>query len=108
LLCSADEEALIKHALRALSGCTESDKDLTTLNASVAIVGKGVPFKIIDGDDIAPYVSCWCRVAGVSLPRAHGGVHFAQLAGISGDDDGDDEETGAGAGADGGDDEDME
>lgn len=72
----ADKDTLIKHALTALSGCTDSGKELSTLNASVAIVGEDTPFTIIDGDDIAPY-----------------------LAAVLGDDAGAGEGEGAGAGA---------
>lgn len=52
-----DVESLVQHALKALSGCTESDKELDTLNTTVCIVGKDLPLKIIDGDDVAPYLA---------------------------------------------------
>ena len=62
---AASVDELISHALKALSGCTESDKELTTRNTTIAIVGKDLPFKIIDEEDVAPYVGCWlvcCRL----------------------------------------------
>jgi len=53
--CTLDE--LITHALKALSGCIQGDKELDKLNASVAIVGKDTPFKIVENEDILPYLT---------------------------------------------------
>ncbi len=53
---SADLETLILHALKALEG-PASDKDVEVENASVAIVGKGTQFEILEGDSLQPYLS---------------------------------------------------
>ena len=79
----ASVDELISHALKALSGCTESDKGLTTRNTTIAIVGKDLPFKIIDEEDVAPYLA---EIAG----EAEGKAAPAEGAG-DGDVDMDDE-----------------
>ncbi|CAM9338516.1 unnamed protein product [Phaeothamnion confervicola] len=43
-------EDLIKHALKALSGCIVGDKELDKESASIAIIGPDAPFKIIEGE----------------------------------------------------------
>mmetsp|Transcript_7110 Transcript_7110/g.18534 ORF Transcript_7110/g.18534 Transcript_7110/m.18534 type:complete len:265 (-) Transcript_7110:190-984(-) len=49
-------DALVKEALQALSASL-SDGDLTTANCSVAIVGKGTAFTILEDDGLAPYIT---------------------------------------------------
>ena len=51
-----DETALIKHALLAVREATSQGNELTAANAAVAVVGKGTPFKIIEDDEIQPYI----------------------------------------------------
>mmetsp|Transcript_2772 Transcript_2772/g.3947 ORF Transcript_2772/g.3947 Transcript_2772/m.3947 type:complete len:259 (+) Transcript_2772:63-839(+) len=51
-----DLDGMIKHALKALSGCIQGDKELDKFNASVAVVGKDTPFKIIENDEVKPYL----------------------------------------------------
>ena len=46
--CSLDE--LIKHALKALSSTLAGDTELDTKSATIAIVGKGKSFEIIEGN----------------------------------------------------------
>lgn len=70
--------SLIKHGLHALRETLQQDKELTTLNTSIAIVGKGESgpaeqasiapkplgkqprgldrFRILEGDDLKPYL----------------------------------------------------
>ena len=50
---SADE--LIKHGLQALSASV-SDGELTQENCTVAIVGKGLPLVILEGDALKPHI----------------------------------------------------
>lgn len=71
---AASVDELISHALKALSGCTESDKELTTRNTTIAIVGKDLPFKIIDEEDVAPYVGCWLVLSPTHGNRVPDGV----------------------------------
>jgi 20S proteasome subunit alpha 6 len=59
---SRDE--LIKHVVKALHTCTESDKDLTVENTVIAVVGEGERFHIIEGESVAPYL-----VGIESVPR---------------------------------------
>ncbi len=50
------EEELIKHALKALSGCISGDKELDTANTCVMVVGEGKSLQLIDGDSVQPYL----------------------------------------------------
>mmetsp|Transcript_4744 Transcript_4744/g.11807 ORF Transcript_4744/g.11807 Transcript_4744/m.11807 type:complete len:268 (+) Transcript_4744:74-877(+) len=52
--CSTEE--LIVHALQALVGCVSGDNELTKDNASVAIVTGGEKAKIMEGDDLTPFL----------------------------------------------------
>ncbi|KNZ47577.1 proteasome subunit alpha type [Puccinia sorghi] len=53
--CDLDE--LIKHGLHALRDTLQQDKELTTLNTSLGIVGPSHKFEIIEGDALAPYLA---------------------------------------------------
>lgn len=52
--CSVDE--LIKHALKGLAVSLSGDTELDSKSASVAIVGKGTPFMVIEGAALQPYL----------------------------------------------------
>jgi 20S proteasome subunit alpha 6 len=52
--CSVDE--LIKHALKALAASLAGDSDLTSSNASIAVVGANHSLQIIEGADIQRYL----------------------------------------------------
>lgn len=52
----ASKDDLIMHALRALSGCVAGDDKLTKENGSIAVVGKGDKFILIEGDVLQPYL----------------------------------------------------
>jgi 20S proteasome subunit alpha 6 len=58
---NASLEDLVQHGLKALAA-TLSEGELTKQNVSVAIVGGGAPFVMLDDDDVEPYVS----VSGLS------------------------------------------
>mmetsp|Transcript_37285 Transcript_37285/g.57243 ORF Transcript_37285/g.57243 Transcript_37285/m.57243 type:complete len:276 (-) Transcript_37285:51-878(-) len=51
-----DKDELIMHALKALTGCVSGDDELTKENASIAVVGKDQKFKLIEGDELQPYL----------------------------------------------------
>lgn len=51
----ASLDELIRHGLKALAGSL-SDGELTSANSTVAIVGKGTPFTILEDDAIAAYI----------------------------------------------------
>jgi 20S proteasome subunit alpha 6 len=53
---NASLEDLVQHGLKALAA-TLSEGELTKQNVSVAIVGGGAPFVMLDDDDVEPYVS---------------------------------------------------
>jgi 20S proteasome subunit alpha 6 len=53
--CSTDE--LIVHALQALVGCVSGDEDLTPENTSIAIVGLGQTYTLLEGEALQPYLS---------------------------------------------------
>jgi len=52
--CSRDE--LVGHAVRALHGCLEAEKELDTANTAIAVVGKGEKFRILEGEEVAPFL----------------------------------------------------
>jgi len=52
----ASKDDLIMHALRALSGCVSGDDKLTKENGSIAFVGKGEVFSLIEEDELQPYL----------------------------------------------------
>ncbi|XP_065184220.1 proteasome subunit alpha type-1-like [Sycon ciliatum] len=52
--CEPDQ--LIRHGLRALRDCLRNEAELSTLNCSVAIVGKDVPFTIYANESVKPYL----------------------------------------------------
>lgn len=51
---SRDE--LIREAVRALHTCTETDKDLTTENTVIGVVGADEAFHLLEGDEVAPFL----------------------------------------------------
>ncbi|KAG5518641.1 hypothetical protein PMAC_002610 [Pneumocystis sp. 'macacae'] len=52
----ATMENLILHGLRALRDSLAQDKELTSLNTSIAVVGKDMPFRIIENDDVSEWL----------------------------------------------------
>jgi len=49
-------DELIQHGLSALTGSV-ADGELTAENTTVAIVGQGLDFTILEGDDLAPHIA---------------------------------------------------
>ncbi|KAJ1976240.1 Proteasome subunit alpha type-6 [Dimargaris verticillata] len=47
---------LIKHGLRALRDTLQQDKQLDTLNCSVAYVGKDQAYTMVEGEDLRPFL----------------------------------------------------
>lgn len=52
----ATMENLILHGLRALRDSLAQDKELTSLNTSIAVVGKDMPFRLIENDDVSEWL----------------------------------------------------
>ena len=52
----ASRDDCIMHALRALLGCISGDTELTKENGSIAVVGIGENFTLIEGDELQPYL----------------------------------------------------
>lgn len=61
----------MQHGLKALAA-TLSEGELTKQNVSIAIVGAGAPFVLLDDDDVEPYVS-----VGVALRLGSGWAQYA-------------------------------
>jgi len=57
---------LIMHVLRALVGCVSGDADLTKDNGSIAVVGKGEEFHLIEGDALQIYLDRLELEGGIS------------------------------------------
>lgn len=53
----ASREDLIREALKALNTCMTADKRLTADNTTVAVVGKGERFHIIEHEELAPFLA---------------------------------------------------
>ncbi|CAL7946025.1 unnamed protein product [Xylocopa violacea] len=56
-LLSCDLDELIKHGLRALRDTLPNEVDLSVKNVSIAVVGKGTDFKLLDEDSMSIYLS---------------------------------------------------
>jgi len=56
LFAASSLEDLIKHALKALSSSLSADSELDVKSASVAVVGQGTPFEIIEGQPLQKYL----------------------------------------------------
>jgi 20S proteasome subunit alpha 6 len=54
---SASKDDLIVHALQALVGCVSGDDELTPDNASIAIVGVGQDYELLEGDALKLYLA---------------------------------------------------
>jgi 20S proteasome subunit alpha 6 len=52
----ASLEELVRHGLNALRDTLQQDKELSTLNCSVGIVGTDQKFQIIEGDALQAYL----------------------------------------------------
>ena len=80
--CSLDE--LIRHALMALKETTPQDVELTATNATVAYVGKGCDFTILDGEKVAPYVRAVVGEGGEGEGEAGGEGDAMEVSGAAG------------------------
>eukprot|EP00798_Chlamydomonas_sp_ICE-L_P025949 gene25949-11629_t len=78
----ANMEEMIKHGLRCIQASLQ-EGDLTALNSSIAIVGKDMPFTLLEGDTLQPYLDALKEedqpmaveeeAAEVAAPAAEGG-----------------------------------
>ena len=59
-------EGLIRNALQALSASV-TDGELTKDNCTVAVVGKDMPFTILEGEDLAPHIALLKVMSGLGL-----------------------------------------
>jgi len=53
---NASTDQLIEHALLALRDTLPAEDNLTKKNTTIAIVGKGQPFKMLDDDAVQPFL----------------------------------------------------
>ncbi|TGZ85530.1 N-terminal nucleophile aminohydrolase [Ascodesmis nigricans] len=67
---NASKEELVLHGLKALRDSLAQDKELTTLNVSLAVVGIGKNFKLYDGDEVAE----WLEKLGDTTSSRGGGA----------------------------------
>ncbi|KAG4304885.1 hypothetical protein PORY_001560 [Pneumocystis oryctolagi] len=56
LFSDATLDDLVLHGLKALRDSLAQDKELTSLNTSIAIVGKDTSFKLIENDDVSEWL----------------------------------------------------
>lgn len=64
--CTVDE--LIKHSIKALSGCVSGDKELDTKSVSVTVVGEGYPYELIEGAKLQAYLDAVEAEGGSDVP----------------------------------------
>ena len=55
--CAVSRDDLVRAAVQALHGCLEADKELDIYNTAVAVVGHGERFHILEGADLAPFLT---------------------------------------------------
>lgn len=48
-------EELIQHGLRSLESCIQ-DGELDSTNCTIGVVGKDMPFTVMEGDDLQPHI----------------------------------------------------
>jgi 20S proteasome subunit alpha 6 len=65
----ASSEELIKHGIKALAGCVQSDKVLEASNTSIVIIGPDQKYTTIDDAAVQPYLDA-IEAEGVSLAAA--------------------------------------
>jgi 20S proteasome subunit alpha 6 len=53
----ASLQELIKHGLFALRDTLQGDTELTSKNCSIGVVGENCPFKILEGEELEPYLA---------------------------------------------------
>jgi 20S proteasome subunit alpha 6 len=53
---AATEDELIKHVLKALASSLSGDSTLDNKSASIAVVGTGQPYRLIEGEALQPYL----------------------------------------------------
>jgi len=83
-LADMGRDELIMNAVRALTGCVSGDDELTIENGSIAIVGKGENFTIIEGKDLKPYLDRLELEGGNNAAEEEAGTEEEES---SGDDD---------------------
>ena len=98
---SADE--LVRAGLRALAA-TLAEGELDSKNATVAVVGEGTPFTVLEGEDLLPFLEAIAGEGGGG-DAAGGGAEAPVEATEGGEGGGEGGEGGAGGGGGGGGDE---
>jgi 20S proteasome subunit alpha 6 len=73
--CSRDD--LVRHAVAALHGCLEAEKELDTANTAVAVAGRDEKFHILEGEEVARFLIG----LGAAAPAAPGGAAGAGSGG---------------------------
>jgi 20S proteasome subunit alpha 6 len=74
----ATREELVLHGLRALRDSLAQDKELTTSNVSLAIVGKDERFGLHDGDDVSEWLE---KLGSTQSSRGSSGTTATAAAG---------------------------
>ncbi|VDN33716.1 unnamed protein product [Gongylonema pulchrum] len=69
-------EQLVEYALLALRDTLPAEDNLSKKNTTIAVVGKGMPFKVMDDDDVQPYLD---RIANVPRTGQHGTAEVSPL-----------------------------
>ncbi|VDP21217.1 unnamed protein product, partial [Onchocerca flexuosa] len=75
---AASLEQLVEFALLALRDTLPAEDSLSKKNTTIAVVGKGMPFKVMEDDDVQPFLD---RIAGVPRTGQQSGseIEFIQI-----------------------------
>ena len=74
---------MIRHGLRAIQACLQ-DTELSSANSSIAIVGKDMPFTILEDAALEPYVSA-VKEEDQPMTVVDDGAAAVEEDGVSGD-----------------------
>jgi 20S proteasome subunit alpha 6 len=74
--CSVDE--LIKHGIKALSGCVQTDKTLEASNLSIVVIGPDQRFLAYEDDATRPFLEAVELEGGLAVPAAAEGTEEAE------------------------------
>jgi len=68
----ASLEKLVEHALLALRDTLPAEENLTEDNTSIAVVGRGQPFKVMEDSEVRPYLQTIANVPRAAQPGGAG------------------------------------
>ncbi|ORY85440.1 20S proteasome component alpha 6 subunit Pre5 [Protomyces lactucae-debilis] len=99
-LASSSKEELILHGLRALRDSLAQDKELTTANTSIALVGEDQVFTVMEGEELVPWLEKLGDVSMTAVRQREAAIRNAPASTAAGAGEAEMTETTPVAGAD--------